>query len=102
MFVMKINHAKGTIVVSDINITKNQFKIKGFDAIASDGSKPTKFGWFRLKEFARASPDLLAKIEASFEVGTELKELEFGTCYDAERLQHVVVAKAPPKPKPKK
>ena len=92
MFVIKINWKKGTIVTADVNVAANEFEVEGFKCLSTSGETPEKLGWFRLKDFTpNADPDFIAKVQAAFSTGTELKELKFDKLLDAERKMFMVV-----------
>tara|TARA_R110002096_G_scaffold182087_1_gene359861 strand:+ start:413 stop:685 length:273 start_codon:yes stop_codon:yes gene_type:complete len=88
MFVVKINNEKGTVTVCDTALTSKEFNVNGFACTTSNGAEPSKFSWFRVKDF-HSNVDAVV---AGFPLGKDLSsELKWGAVIDAERKLYKLV-----------
>tara|TARA_R100001510_G_C7645160_1_gene202547 strand:- start:1230 stop:1520 length:291 start_codon:yes stop_codon:yes gene_type:complete len=80
IYVVKVNHSKGTVTVADAKLASDDFTVLGEDATTSSGERPTKIGWFRLTDFFSDKKEgLIAKFSAGTDVS---KDIKFGDKVD--------------------
>tara|TARA_R110002020_G_scaffold372969_2_gene584398 strand:- start:271 stop:558 length:288 start_codon:yes stop_codon:yes gene_type:complete len=72
IFIVKLNHIKGTCVVADKPLSSKEFKVLGEQVSNSSGATPTKMGWFRFTNWSTNQEVIVAKFKANTDISTDV------------------------------